>query len=101
MQSDVIVTELLPRARHSPAWPDVRVAIQVLGAVGTGRLFVDVREKRSLAYRSDARAVELAHGPLPLLAYAGTQAPKTADAVQGLVEDLARMRDVLPRTTTA
>jgi predicted Zn-dependent peptidase len=95
VQSDVIVTELLPE-RHSPSWPDVRVAMQVLGAVGTGRLFADIREKRSLAYRADARPVELAHGPLPMLAYAGTQAPKTADAVQGLLDDVGGMHTSPP-----
>jgi predicted Zn-dependent peptidase len=90
VQSDCIVTELVPE-HHTPAWPAFRVALQVFGGGMTGRLFQDVREKRSLAYRADARVLERAHGPQPLFAYAGTQAPKTADAVQGILDDLASM----------
>src|ERR1700683_4538559 len=66
VQSDVIVTELLPD-RHAPNWPADRVALQVLGGGPTGRLFLDVREKRSLAYRADARYLELAHDAAALL----------------------------------
>jgi predicted Zn-dependent peptidase len=95
VQSDVIVTTLLPE-RHAANWPVDRVALQVLGGGPTGRLFLDVREKRSLAYRADARYLELAHDAQPLFAYAGTQAPKTADAVQGILDDLAGMRTTPP-----
>jgi predicted Zn-dependent peptidase len=95
VQSDVIVTGLLPE-RHAPNWPADRVALQVLGGGPTGRLFLDVREKRSLAYRADARYLELAHDAQPLLAYAGTQAPKTAEAVQGVLDNLATMRTAPP-----
>jgi predicted Zn-dependent peptidase len=91
VQSDCIVTELLPD-RHDPHWPAVRVALHVFGGSGTGRLYNDVRETRSLAYRADATYIELAHGAQPLFAYAGTQAPKTADAVQGILDDLGSMR---------
>jgi zinc protease len=95
VQSDVIVTELFAE-RHAPNWPADRVALQVLGGGPTGRLFLDLREKRSLAYRADARYLELAHDAQPLFAYAGTQAPKTADAVQGVIENLAAMRTAPP-----
>jgi predicted Zn-dependent peptidase len=95
VQSDVIVTGLLPE-RHAPNWPADRVALQVLGGGATGRLFIDVREKRSLAYRADARYLELAHDAQPLFAYAGTQAPKTADAVQGILDNLAGMKTTPP-----
>ena len=91
VQSDIVVTALLPE-RHSPSWPTDRVALQVFGGGLTGRLFQDVREKRSLAYATSGRALELAHDAQPLSAYAGTQAPKTADAVQGVLENLAGMR---------
>jgi predicted Zn-dependent peptidase len=95
VQSDCVVTELLPE-RHAAAWPTIKVALQVFGGGQTGRLFLDIREKRSLAYRADGAPVELAHGALPLYAYAGTQAPKTADAVQGLLDDLAGMKTTPP-----
>jgi predicted Zn-dependent peptidase len=90
VQSDIVVTQLLPD-RHAASWPAVRVALQVLGGGLTGRLFTDVREKRSLAYSASASPIELAHDDLPLFAYAGTQTPKTADAVQGVIEDIESM----------
>lgn len=89
-QSDVFVVGLAPE-RTSPAWADLRVANQVLGGGVASRLFMDVREQRSLAYSTGSYIVELARGPQPLVAYAGTQTPKTADAVQGLLDNLAKI----------
>jgi predicted Zn-dependent peptidase len=88
-QSDVFVTGLIP-PRKTPEWPNVRVAIQVVGGGATGRLFLDLREQRSLAYAASASIVELAHGEQPLMAYAGTQTPKTVQAVQGLLENIEK-----------
>jgi zinc protease len=68
----------------------------VFGGGLTGRLFRDVREKRSLAYSASAHPLELAHDAQPLLAYAGTQAPKTAEAVQAVLHTLAGMRTAPP-----
>jgi zinc protease len=95
VQSDLVVTELLPE-RHAPSWPTDRAAIQVFGGGLTGRLFQDVREKRSLAYSVNASPIELAHGAQPLFAYAGTRAPKTADAVQAVLDTLDGMRTAPP-----
>jgi zinc protease len=95
VQSDIVVSQLLPD-RHSPGWPTDRVALQVFGGGLTGRLFRDVREKRSLAYSASAHPLELAHDAQPLLAYAGTQAPKTAEAVQAVLDTLAGMRTAPP-----
>jgi predicted Zn-dependent peptidase len=95
VQSDIVVTQLLPE-RHSPGWPTERVALQVFGGGLTGRLFEDVREKRSLAYSATGYPLELAHGAQPLFAYAGTQAPKTAEAVQAILDDLTSMRGSPP-----
>jgi zinc protease len=95
VQSDVVVTQLLPE-RHAPAWPTDRVALQVFGGGMTNRLFEDVREKRSLAYATSGNALELAHDAQPLFAYAGTQTAKTVDAVQGVIDDLAGMRTSPP-----
>ncbi len=91
VQSDIVVSQLLPE-RHSPSWPADRVSLQVFGGGLTGRLFQDVREKRSLAYSASARPLELAHDAQPLFAYAGTQASKTVDAVQAVLDTLASMR---------
>lgn len=94
-QSDVFVASLGP-TRQDPKWPAFRVATQVLGGGVASRLFSDVREQRSLAYNTSAQIVELAHGPEPLLLYAGTQSAKTAAAVAGLVENRERMIGVPP-----
>ena len=89
-QSDVFVASLLP-PRNSADWPAIRVTTQVFGGGATGRLFLDVREQRSLAYSSNAQIIELANGEQPLLSYAGTQTPKTGLAVQGILDNVARM----------
>jgi zinc protease len=89
-QSDVFVAGLgVPRS--APDWPLARVSNQVLGGGVAGRLFSDVREQRSLAYSVYSRIIELSHGDQPVVAYAGTQTDKTADAVQGLLENLQKM----------
>jgi zinc protease len=89
-QSDILVTSLIP-PRTTPDWPALRVANQVLGGGVQGRLFQDVREQRSLAYSAQSRIIELAHDEQPLVAYVGTQTPKTGLAVQGALENLERM----------
>ncbi len=89
-QSDVFVVGLGP-ARDASTWAETRVCNHVLGGGMAGRLFADVREQRSLAYSAYSRVVELAHGPQPVLAYAGTQTEKTADAVTGLLENEQRV----------
>jgi predicted Zn-dependent peptidase len=89
-QSDVFVAMAGP-ARQTPDWPEVRVALQVLGGGTASRLFSDVREQRSLAYSVYARVQELANGEQPLIAYAGTQTGKTVEAVQGLIDNLQRI----------
>lgn len=95
VQSDVFVASLAP-SRQDPNWPRLRVANQVLGGGVASRLFSDVREQRSLAYRTSAQIVELAHGVEPLLLYAGTQSGKTASAVEGLLENRTRMISAPP-----
>jgi len=103
VQSDVYVAMIAP-PRKAPGWPAVRVANQVLGGGVASRLFTDVREQRSLAYRTSAQVLELSHGDQPLVVYAGTETGKTAQAVAGLLENLARMTSSPPtadETTSA
>lgn len=90
-QSDINVSSLAPE-RNSPAWPQIRVANQVLGGGVAGRLFLDVREQRSLAYSTGSRIMEVAHGQQPFTAYAGTQTMKTGLAVQGLIDNLEKIK---------
>jgi predicted Zn-dependent peptidase len=89
-QSDIYVGSLGP-SRKDDAWIEVKVANQILGGGVSGRLFLDVREKRSLAYNTRSSLGELARGPVPLVAYAGTQTAKTGLAVQALIENLKRL----------
>jgi zinc protease len=89
-QSDIFVASLVP-PRSSPNWPVLRVANQVLGGGVAGRIFSDVREQRSLAYAAYSRIVELAHDDQPLVTYVGTQTPKTGAALEGALEDIAKM----------
>jgi predicted Zn-dependent peptidase len=89
-QSDIYVASLGP-ARKDESWAAVKVANQILGGGVSGRLFLDVREKRSLAYNTRSSVGELARGPSPITAYAGTQTAKTGLAVQALLENLKRI----------
>jgi predicted Zn-dependent peptidase len=94
-QSDIFIVSLVP-PRKSADWPALRVANHVLGGVPAGRLFLDVREQRSLAYSAQSRVSELAHGDQPLVVYVGTQTLKTGPAVQGAIEDMERMTTAPP-----
>jgi predicted Zn-dependent peptidase len=89
-QSDVFVGVLGP-SRKDDSWTAVKVANQVLGGGVSGRLFLDVREKQSLAYNTRSTVGELARGPVPIVAYAGTQTAKTGLAVQALLDNLKRI----------
>jgi predicted Zn-dependent peptidase len=97
VQSDVYLALLAPaRTDAAGRWAHVRVANQVLGGGAASRLFADVREARSLAYRTNAQILELARGEQPVLVYAGTESSKTAQAVTGLLENVARMTTAPP-----
>jgi zinc protease len=89
-QSDIYVGMLGP-TRKDDSWTEVKVANQILGGGVSGRLFLDVREKQSLAYNTRSTVGELARGPVPLVAYAGTQTAKTGLAVQALLDNLKRI----------
>ena len=91
-QSDIYVATLGP-SRKDDTWTAIKVANQVLGGGVSGRLFLDVREKRSLAYNTRSSVGELSRGPVPITAYAGTQTAKTGLAVQALLDNLKRISD--------
>lgn len=96
-QSDVYVAVIAP-PRQAPEWANVRVAVQILGGGPASRLYADVREQRSLAYRVSAQVQDLAHGEQPLFLYAGTATPKTALTVAALLENLTRLTTSPPAT---
>jgi zinc protease len=94
-QSQILVGSLGPE-RKSEEYPALMAANQILGGGVAGRLFLDVREKRSLAYSTSSWLEEPAHGLMPLVLSAGTQTPKTADAVAALLEHYDRMSTSAP-----
>jgi len=94
-QSQVLVGTLGPE-RRSEEYPALMTANQVLGGGVAGRLFLDVREKRSLAYNTGSWLEEPSHGPMPVVLSAGTQTAKTADAVGALLEHFDRMSTSAP-----
>ncbi len=94
-QSEIYAATLGPE-RSSPSWPALAASNQILGGGVASRLFVDVREKRSLAYHTGSSAEEPAHGPVPLVLSAGTQTAKTASALEALLDNLRRLSDAPP-----
>jgi predicted Zn-dependent peptidase len=86
-QSDIFAAVLGPE-RVDKSWASIAVANQVLGGGVSSRLFLDVREKQSLAYRTRSSLVEVGHGPAPLIVYAGTQTAKTGLALKGVFDNL-------------
>ena len=66
-------------------------ANQVLGGGVAGRLFMDVREKRSLAYSTYSYVSGFAHGPSLISLSAGTQTAKTGLTLKALLEHLNKM----------
>jgi predicted Zn-dependent peptidase len=94
-QSDVYVAQLGPE-RADKGWAAFAVANQILGGGVSGRLFLDIREKQSLAYGTRSALTELAHGPSVFAAYAGTQTAKTGLALRGLLDNLDRLATTAP-----
>lgn len=89
-QAELFVASLGPERRSSD-WAPTKVANQVLGGGVAGRLFLDVREKRSLAYRSFSVLESVANGPSPMMLRAGTQTAKAGLALQALLEHVKLM----------
>jgi len=94
-QSQIYVAGLGPE-RSNPAWPALATTNQVLGGGVAGRLFLDVREKRSLAYSTSSSLEEPAHSPVPIVLSAGTQTAKTGLALQGLLDNLDKITSSPP-----
>lgn len=90
IQSFIYAATLGP-ARSDPLYPAFAVLNRVLGGKGTGRLFMDVREKRSLAYQVRSQIAELAGGPSVLYAEAHTQTDRTGLTVQAFLEHFDRL----------
>jgi zinc protease len=94
-RSEIFVGFLGPRPSDADA-AAFAVLDRLLGTKGSGRLFMDVREQRSLAYQARTRTIELAGGPQVFAAYANTQAEKTGKAVAAILENLERIAKEAP-----
>jgi predicted Zn-dependent peptidase len=94
-QAEVYVATLGPE-RKSNEWPALRTANQILGGGVASRLFLDVREKRSLAYRTRAGVDPVAHGPVPIVLSAGTQTAKAGLALDALLSHFDAMSHSAP-----
>jgi predicted Zn-dependent peptidase len=89
-QSDIFLATLGPN-RHDSDFALASIAQQVVGGGVSGRLFLDVREKRSLAYSTGAGIQDLAAAPSVLYFSAGTQTAKTSETVGALLEHLENL----------
>lgn len=94
-QAEIFVGALGPE-RQSSEWAPINVANQVLGGGVAGRLFLDVREQRSLAYRSFSFVDQVARGPSPVVLRAGTQTAKAGLALQALLEHVKKIGSGAP-----
>jgi zinc protease len=94
-QSQIYVAGLGPE-RSTPMWPALAATNQILGGGVAGRLFLDVREKRSLAYGTSSSVEEPARSPVPIVLSAGTQTAKTGLAMQALLENLDKIASAPP-----
>jgi zinc protease len=94
-QAEVYVATLGPE-RTSPDWPALRTGNQILGGGVAGRLFLDVREKRSLAYRTRSSVESLAQGPVPIVLSAGTQTAKAGLTLEALLQHFEGLGKTVP-----
>jgi predicted Zn-dependent peptidase len=94
-QAQIYVSTLGPE-RSSPDWAALRTTNQILGGGVSGRLFLDVREQRSLAYSTSSSVEEVAHGPVPISLSAGTQTAKAGLAVAALLEHVKLISERAP-----
>lgn len=89
VQSVILIGNLAIERTH-PDWIPLMVANQVLGGSAASRLFMDLREKRSLtygAYSSVGEKVKTA----PFVAYASVRNEVTAEAMGAFAEHLDRI----------
>ncbi|WP_017324395.1 pitrilysin family protein [Synechococcus sp. PCC 7336] len=74
----------------NPDWIPLKLACVHLGGGLSSRLFVELREKRGLAYEVSASFAPRRHAA-PLIAYLGTAPANAVEAVQGLRDEFDRL----------
>ncbi|MAC24980.1 MAG: hypothetical protein CMH59_00550 [Myxococcales bacterium] len=86
----VILLGNLAIARDDEDFVPLRVANQVLGGSAASRLFMDLRERRSLTYGAYSQVGERV-GVAPFVAYASVRTEVTEEAVGAFFENLDRI----------
>ncbi|HEY3324889.1 MAG TPA: pitrilysin family protein [Planctomycetota bacterium] len=76
--------------KNHPNYYVARAAASVLGEGMSSRLFTEVREKRALVYTVGSQAVSL-RGAGAMYVYAGTTAPRAAETLKVIKDELARL----------
>jgi zinc protease len=92
-QAQILAGGLAPSLDH-PDHAAVKVLSTVLGGGMAGRLFVELRDKRALAYTA-AASYEPVHETGALVLYLGTAPENAARAELALLREVARVRDEL------
>ncbi|MCC6875966.1 MAG: insulinase family protein [Sandaracinaceae bacterium] len=86
----VIYVGNLALARNSPDYVPLMVANQVLGGSAASRLFMDLREQRSLTYGAYSSVNDAAQ-VAPFIAFAAVRNEVTAEAMGAFMEHLDRI----------
>jgi predicted Zn-dependent peptidase len=89
-QTQIVVGALAPSLAHADH-AAVKVLSTVLGGGMAGRLFVELRDRRGLAYTATS-FYEPVHGPGALILYLGTAPENAQKAEEALAEEIARIR---------
>jgi len=90
-QAQILAAYLGP-GLSEPLYPAVKVLGAALGGGMAGRLFVELRDRRGLAY-STAVMTPYRTGPIFFVAYIGTAPASAAAAEAGMLRELERVRE--------
>jgi zinc protease len=90
-QAQIFVGYLGP-GLMDPLYPALRVLGATLGGGMAGRLFVELRDRRGLAYSTGVINLPLRTGPAYFVAYLGTAPASAAAAETGVARELERAR---------
>ncbi len=91
-QQSLIMIGARGAAARSEDYPVLKLMATYLGNGLSSRLFVELREKRGLAYEVSA-FFATRQDPAPFAAYMGTAAENTSIALEGLRRELDRLRE--------
>jgi zinc protease len=90
-QAQIFVGYLGP-ALMDPLYPALRVLGATLGGGMAGRLFVELRDRRGLAYSTGVISLPFRTGPAFFVAFLGTAPASAAAAEAGVLRELERAR---------